>query len=67
MHQIRAHTLHAGFPIVGDLRYGNSELNEKVRKKGINRMMLHARSINFKNLDLNAEAETPQSFLKFFS
>lgn len=67
MHQIRAHALHAGFPIVGDLRYGDSELNDKVRKEGINRMMLHARSINFKNLDLNAEAETPQSFLKFFS
>ena len=67
MHQIRAHALHAGFPIVGDLRYGDSELNNKVRKEGINRMMLHARSINFKNLDLNAEAETPQSFLKFFS
>ena len=30
-------------------------------------MMLHARSINFKNLDLNAESETPQSLLKFFS
>lgn len=67
MHQIRAHALHAGFPIVGDLRYGDSELNEKVGKEGINRMMLHARSINFKNLDLNAEAKTPQSFLKFFS
>ena len=67
MHQIRAHALHAGFPIVGDLRYGDSELNDKVRKEGINRMMLHARSINFKNLDLNAESETPQSFLKFFS
>ena len=67
MHQIRAHALHAGFPIVGDLRYGDSKLNEKVREEGINRMMLHARSINFKNLDLNAEAETPQSFLKFFS
>ena len=67
MHQIRAHALHAGFPIVGDLRYGDLALNEKVRKEGINRMMLHARSINFKNLDLNAEAKTPQSFLKFFS
>ena len=67
MHQIRAHALYAGFPIVGDLRYGDSKLNEKVRKEGINRMMLHARSINFKNLDLNAEAERPQSFLKFFS
>ena len=65
MHQIRAHALHAGFPIVGDLRYGDSALNEKVRKEGINRMMLHARSINFKNLDLNAESETPQSLLKF--
>ena len=67
MHQIRAHALHAGFPIVGDLRYGDLALNEKVRKEGINRMMLHARSINFKNLDLNAESETPQSLLKFFS
>ena len=65
MHQIRAHALHAGFPIVGDLKYGDSELMKKLEKR-INRMMLHARSINFKNFDLNAEAETPQSLLKFF-
>ena len=62
MHQIRIHTKNAGFPILGDVKYGDEEVNKLARGNGLNRMMLHAHSINFKNLGLNAMAKTPNSF-----
>ncbi|GIR87141.1 MAG: hypothetical protein CM15mP86_06000 [Gammaproteobacteria bacterium] len=52
MHQIRIHTKNAGFPILGDVKYGDKEVNKLARGNGLNRMMLHAHSINFKNLGL---------------
>lgn len=45
-HQIRVHLAHLGFPIVGDDKYGDFELNRQLRKNGqsvpLKRMFLHA-------------------------
>ena len=41
-HQIRVHLSHAGYPIVGDDKYGDFDLNRDVAKEGVRRMFLHA-------------------------
>ncbi len=45
-HQIRVHLAHLGYPIVGDDKYGDFELNRQLRKSGkgvsLKRMFLHA-------------------------
>ena len=62
MHQIRAHTKFQGYPVVGDRKYGDETLNKNERKNGLNRMLLHAFSINFKNLGIECTAKTPKLF-----
>jgi len=65
-HQIRVHLAHLGFPILGDEKYGNFELNKTLRSKGVKRMFLHAMELGFthpileKNILLNAPV--PDSF-----
>ena len=46
-HQIRVHLSHLGFPIAGDQKYGNFDLNKKLRKAGLARMFLHASEVAF--------------------
>ncbi len=41
-HQIRVHLASEGFPIVGDDKYGDFELNKALHKSGFKRMFLHA-------------------------
>jgi 23S rRNA pseudouridine955/2504/2580 synthase len=41
-HQIRVHLASEGFPIVGDDKYGDFELNKSLQKSGFKRMFLHA-------------------------
>lgn len=41
-HQIRVHLASEGFPIVGDDKYGDFELNKALQKQGFKRMFLHA-------------------------
>ncbi|WP_114417907.1 RluA family pseudouridine synthase [Marinospirillum perlucidum] len=48
-HQIRVHARHAGFPLLGDPKYGDSETNLKLQKAGLGRMYLHARRLCFQD------------------
>ena len=41
-HQIRVHLAHLGFPIAGDNKYGDFDLNKALARQGLKRMFLHA-------------------------
>ncbi|MDP9249284.1 MAG: RluA family pseudouridine synthase [bacterium] len=62
-HQIRVHMKYLNHPVVGDDLYNRG----KPRPKGINRLALHAKSIEFKNLKgdfLKIESPLPKEFEK---
>lgn len=64
-HQIRAHLAAEGYPILGDPKYGDKEINQTVKKTfGISCQLLHAYEINFgKHLDgLVITDEMPEEF-----
>lgn len=46
-HQIRVHAAWLGHPIVGDDRYGESEVNKTFKKRGYKRLFLHAERLEF--------------------
>lgn len=46
-HQIRVHLSHVKAPIVGDVRYGDPELDKKVLERKRHRLYLHAKRISF--------------------
>ncbi|MFT4102203.1 MAG: RluA family pseudouridine synthase [Burkholderiaceae bacterium] len=47
-HQIRVHLSHAGFPLLGDEKYGVFDLNKSLDKIGHKRMFLHSFSLMVK-------------------
>ena len=46
-HQIRVHAAHAGYPLVGDPKYGEREGNKRFRELGLKRLFLHAARFEF--------------------
>ncbi|MES2370917.1 MAG: RluA family pseudouridine synthase [Pseudomonadota bacterium] len=68
-HQIRVHTSHLGFPIAGDDKYGDFELNKQLIKQGLKRMFLHAAKLVFEHPisgeRMQIEAPLPDDLAKF--
>lgn len=52
-HQIRVHAAHIGYPLAGDPKYGNKDMNKRYRDLGLQRMFLHASHLSF---DLDGRA-----------
>jgi 23S rRNA pseudouridine955/2504/2580 synthase len=46
-HQIRVHAAFAGYPLAGDVKYGDPDFNEKMKAHGLKRMFLHAHQVSF--------------------
>ncbi len=61
-HQIRAHLAYIGHPILGDNKYGNAEINKKMKE---NSQLLHAYSIEFED-GRKFIAEEPKEFNVYF-
>ncbi len=72
-HQIRAHLASIGHPLIGDTKYGNKAVNQKVQKNyRLNHQLLHAYRMEFPKLEgalsglseLELLAPLPQKFLR---
>jgi len=47
-HQIRVHAAFAGYPILGDEKYGIDDINKNMKRLGSRRLMLHAAELSVK-------------------
>jgi 23S rRNA pseudouridine955/2504/2580 synthase len=48
-HQIRVHAEHAGHPLAGDDKYGDTNFNRRMRSLGLKRLFLHAHTVAFED------------------
>lgn len=71
MHQIRAHLAHIGYPVLGDIMYGDDNTNKTLENQyGITRQLLHSRKYwffdKFNNKYLEVDSDFPVVFNKLF-
>ena len=68
-HQIRVHLAHAGFPVLGDDKYGDFEFNRALARQGVKRLFLHALRLGFKHpIDgkaMKLESPLPEDMNRF--
>ncbi len=68
-HQIRVHCAETGYPIAGDEKYGDFDVNKRLAKSGLKRMFLHAGKISFRHPSsgqaLALEAPLPEALAVF--
>jgi tRNA pseudouridine32 synthase / 23S rRNA pseudouridine746 synthase len=66
-HQIRAHLLHSGYPILGDLLYASPESKRYTLELNLLRVALHACTIYFvhptSGLEVSFSADYPDDFI----
>jgi 23S rRNA pseudouridine955/2504/2580 synthase len=53
-HQIRVHLAHLKHPVLGDEKYGDFDLNKRLRRAGLHRMFLHAARLGFAHPETGA-------------
>jgi 23S rRNA pseudouridine955/2504/2580 synthase len=58
-HQIRVHAQHAGHALAGDEKYGDRELNKRLREYGLRRLFLHAARFEFSVADKTYSFSAP--------
>lgn len=68
-HQIRVHLAHAGYPVLGDDKYGDFALNHSLARQGVRRLFLHAQKLAFAHPvtgeRLRLEAPLPAEMARF--
>lgn len=70
-HQIRVHAKYAEHPLAQDNKYGDPNFDKLMKKKGLNRLFLHAKAITFTNPMTNeiqkVSAPLPDDLEKFLA
>lgn len=62
-HQARVHLASAGFPLIGDIKYGDKRANDVWRDANIRRPLLHSRSLEFQRMGAPLEHLAGKRFL----
>lgn len=63
-HQIRAHLSFLSHPLVGDYKYGNKSVNDRIKNKyNIKSQMLHAYELIMPSLDIHVKTQIPDYFM----
>lgn len=71
-HQIRAQLAAAGYPLVGDAKYGETGVNRKLKKMDLTTQLLHACKLTFEDMPaeldeldgLEVKAPIPEAFAR---